>query len=208
MHRIVLSISICLLMMNGYAQHGVKFMEGNFQEALEIAKQQNKMLFVDVYTSWCGPCRWMSEEVLQTPEAAKYFDKYFVCFKIDAEKGDGMAFAEEYGVRAYPTFLMILPDGTLRHKIVGADTLHIFISRVARGLKEKTSWGYFMKKYSEGTLQKKEIPMAVGVFREAGMKEEVKNLSDSLFGLLSSKEKFASRYWVVYEEWRMPLFAN
>ena len=44
------------------------------------------------------------------------------------------------------------------------------------------------------------IPMAVGVFREAGMKEEVKNLSDSLFGLLSSKEKFASRYWVVYEE--------
>ena len=133
-------------MMNGYAQHGVKFMEGNFQEALEIAKQQNKMLFVDVYTSWCGPCRWMSEEVLQTPEAAKYFDKYFVCFKIDAEKGDGMAFAEEYGVRAYPTFLMILPDGTLRHKIVGADTLHIFISRVARGLKEKTSWGYFMKK--------------------------------------------------------------
>ena len=117
MHRIVLSISICLLMMNGYAQHGVKFMEGNFQEALEIAKQQNKMLFVDVYTSWCGPCRWMSEEVLQTPEAAKYFDKYFVCFKIDAEKGDGMAFAEEYGVRAYPTFLMILPDGTLRHKI-------------------------------------------------------------------------------------------
>ena len=200
MHRIVLSISICLLMMNGYAQHGVKFMEGNFQEALEIAKQQNKMLFVDVYTSWCGPCRWMSEEVLQTPEAAKYFDKYFVCFKIDAEKGDGMAFAEEYGVRAYPTFLMILPDGTLRHKIVGADTLHIFISRVARGLKEKTSWGYFMKKYSEGTLQKKEIPMAVGVFREAGMKEEVKNLSDSLFGLLSSKEKFASRYWVVYEE--------
>ena len=53
MHRIVLSISICLLMMNGYAQHGVKFMEGNFQEALEIAKQQNKMLFVDVYTSWC-----------------------------------------------------------------------------------------------------------------------------------------------------------
>ena len=103
--RQVLSISICLLMMNGYAQHGVKFMEGNFQEALEIAKQQNKMLFVDVYTSWCGPCRWMSEEVLQTPEAAKYFDKYFVCFKIDAEKGDGMAFAEEYGVRAYPCLL-------------------------------------------------------------------------------------------------------
>ena len=42
--------------------------------------------------------------------------------------------------------------------------------------------------------------MAVGVFREAGMKKEVKSLTDSLFGLLSPKEKLASRYWVVYEE--------
>ena len=57
-----------------------------------------------------------------------------------------------------------------------------------------------MKKYSDGTLQKKEIPLAVDVFREAGMKEEVKNLTDSLFGLLSPKEKLALRYWVVYEE--------
>ena len=119
---------------------------------------------------------------------------------VGAGLGGGVAFAKKYDVHAYPTFLMILPDGTLRHKIVGADTLHIFIPRVERGLKEKTSWGHFMKKYSDRTLQKKEIPMAVGVFREAGMKEEVKNLTDSLFGLLSPKEKLAARYWVVYEE--------
>ena len=200
MNKIVLSVLIFLFAMNGFAQEGVKFMEGSFQEALNVAKQQKKMVFVDVCTSWCGPCRWMSEEVLQTPEAAKYFDNYFVCFKIDAEKGEGVAFADKYDVHAYPTFLMILPDGTLRHKIVGADTLHIFIPRVERGLKEKTSWGHFMKKYSDGTLQKKEIPMAVGVFREAGMKKEVKSLTDSLFGLLSPKEKLVSRYWVVYEE--------
>ena len=184
MNKIVLSVLIFLFSMNGFAQDGVKFMEGSFQEALSVAKQQKKMVFVDVCTSWCGPCRWMSEEVLQTPEAAKYFDKYFVCFKIDAEKGEGVAFAKKYDVHAYPTFLMILPDGTLRHKIVGADTLHIFIPRVERGLKEKTSWGHFMKKYSDRTLQKK----------------EVKSLTDSLFGLLSPKEKLASRYWVVYEE--------
>ena len=119
MNKIVLSVLIFLFAMNGFAQEGVKFMEGSFQEALNVAKQQKKMVFVDVCTSWCGPCRWMSEEVLQTPEAAKYFDNYFVCFKIDAEKGEGVAFAKKYDVHAYPTFLMILPDGTLRHKIVG-----------------------------------------------------------------------------------------
>ena len=93
MNRVILSILICLLTINGYSQHGVKFLEGDLQSALNVAKQQKKMVFVDVYTSWCGPCRWMSEEVLQTPEAAMYFDKYFVCFKIDAEKGEGVEFA-------------------------------------------------------------------------------------------------------------------
>ncbi|MFR5659126.1 MAG: thioredoxin family protein, partial [Butyricimonas faecihominis] len=160
----------------------------------------SSMFFVDVYTSWCGPCRWMSEEVLQTPEAATYFDKHFVCFKIDAEKGDGVEFAKKYDVHAYPTFLMLLPDGTLQHKVVGADTLKLFIPRVERGLKERTSWKCLMEKYEKGTLQKREIPIAIQVFEEAYMKNEVKRLTDSLFQLLSPKEKLNERYWVVYEK--------
>ncbi len=189
MNKIVLSVLIFLFSMNGFAQDGVKFMEGNFQEALNVARQQKKMVFVDVYTSWCGPCRWMSEEVLQTPEAATYFDKHFVCFKIDAEKGDGVEFAKKYDVHAYPTFLMFLPDGTLQHKVVGADTLKLFIPRVERGLKERTSWKYLMEKYVKGTLQKREIPVAIQVFEEAHMKKEVKGVTDSLFQLLSPNEK-------------------
>ena len=55
MNKIVLSVLIFLFSMNGFAQDGVKFMEGNFQEALNVARQQKKMVFVDVYTSWCGP---------------------------------------------------------------------------------------------------------------------------------------------------------
>lgn len=200
MNRVVVGVLICLFAVGGYAQNGVKFMEGSFRDALEAAREQKKMLFVDVCTSWCGPCRWMSEEVLQTPEAAAFFDKHFVCFKIDAEKGEGVAFAKKYEIHAYPTFLMILPDGTLRHKIVGADSLHIFMPRVERGLKEKTSWGYFMKKYSDGTLRKRELPEAIRVLRVAGMKEVVKGVTDSLFQLLSLKERVEDRYWVIYEE--------
>ena len=62
MHRIVLSILMCLLMMNGYAQHGVKFMEGNFQEALEIAKQQKKMVFVAVLHLYIRGEMWNAEK--------------------------------------------------------------------------------------------------------------------------------------------------
>ena len=95
---------------------------------------------------------------------------------------------------------MLLPDGTLQHKVVGADTLKLFIPRVERGLKERTSWKCLMEKYEKGTLQKREIPIAIQVFEEAYMKNEVKRLTDSLFQLLSPKEKLNERYWVVYEQ--------
>lgn len=196
---LTLLVFLGMSLVGANAQDGVKFREGSFQEALEVAREQKKMLFVDVYTSWCGPCRWMSEEVLQTSEAAAFFDKHFVCFKIDAEKGEGVAFAEKYDVRAYPTFLMFQPDGTLQHKVVGADTLHLFIPRVECGLHKKTSWAYLMDKYQSGKLGKKEIPAALQVFQDAGMKEEVKVLSDSLFGLLSDKERLDLRYRIMYD---------
>lgn len=198
MKKFVSILMLCAMALGVKAQEGVKFMEGSFQEALEVAKAQKKMLFVDVYTSWCGPCRWMSEKVLQTPEAAAFFDKHVVCLKIDAEKGEGVEFADRYDAHAYPTFLMFTADGTLRHKIVGADTLHLFIPRMENGLHEKTSWAYFMDKYQNGTLAKKEIPQALQVFRDAAMKEETRHLADSLFALLDEKERLDSRYWNMY----------
>ena len=198
MKKLILVFSLIALALGAKAQEGVKFMEGSFQEALEVAKAQKKMLFVDVYTSWCGPCRWMSEEVLQTPEAAAFFDKHFVCFKIDAEKGEGVEFSKKYEVHGFPTFLMFTAEGNLQHKVFGADTLHLFIPRVEDGLHEKTSWAYFMDKYYKGTLAKKEIPQALQVLSYAGMENEVRHLADSLFALLSNKEREDLRYWNLY----------
>lgn len=195
---LTLLVFLGMSLVGANAQDGVKFREGSFQEALEVAREQKKMLFVDVYTSWCGPCRWMSEEVLQTSEAAAFFDKHFVCFKIDAEKGEGVAFAEKYDVRAYPTFLMFQPDGTLQHKVVGADTLHLFIPRVECGLHKKTSWSYLAERYRQGKLTKKEMPQALRVFKDAHLDEEVRVLVDSLFTLLTDKERLDSQYWNMY----------
>lgn len=198
MKKLALAFTLLALVLGARAQEGVKFMEGSFQEALEAANAQKKMVFVDVYTSWCGHCRWMSEEVLQTAEAAAFFDKHFVCFKIDAEKGEGVDFANRYDVKGYPTFLMFTADGRLQHKVLGADTLHLFIPRVECGLHEKTSWAYLEGKFRAGTLAKKEMPQALRVFYNAGMEEDVKHLADSLFALLDEKERLDARYWDMY----------
>ena len=67
----------------------VAFEELTFQEALAKAKQNNKLLFVDCYTSWCGPCKMLAREVFTNNEVADYFNAHFISLKVDCEKGEG-----------------------------------------------------------------------------------------------------------------------
>ena len=39
---------------------GIKFTEGSWSQVLSDAKKQNKLIFIDIYTTWCGPCKMMS----------------------------------------------------------------------------------------------------------------------------------------------------
>lgn len=115
---------------------GVAFVEGkNFEQALAMAKEANKMLFVDCYTSWCGPCKMMATQVFTQKAAGDYFNKEFVSIKIDMEKGEGPQLSKRFGVRAYPTFLFIDKNGKEINRIVGGDRdVQKFIDKVKAGL--------------------------------------------------------------------------
>ena len=115
---------------------GIAFVEGKtFEQALAMAKEANKMLFVDCYTSWCGPCKMMATQVFAQKAAGDYFNKEFVSIKIDMEKGEGPTVKNRFGVRAYPTFLFIDQTGKEINRIVGGDRdVDKFIARVKEGL--------------------------------------------------------------------------
>jgi thioredoxin-related protein len=88
---------------------GIKFVEPNWTKALEIAKKQNKLIFLDAYTTWCGPCRMLKNNTFPDKAAGEYFNKNFINIALDMEKGDGIAVAEKYRINAYPT--LIIADG-------------------------------------------------------------------------------------------------
>lgn len=96
----------------GFSQ-GIIFEHGTLNEVLEKAKISNKPVFIDVYTSWCAPCKKMSNEVFPLAEVGKEYNSNFVCCQIDAERGDGILVANKYNVVSFPTYLFIKPDGTL-----------------------------------------------------------------------------------------------
>jgi len=123
MKKLILTISIVIILTlsNGYSQtRSITFSEKPWAEIQAIARQENKLIFLDAYAVWCGPCKWMSANIFTNDTVADYYNRTFICAKMDMEKGEGIALAKKYEVRAYPTLLFINSDGDMVHKKVGA----------------------------------------------------------------------------------------
>lgn len=108
--------------MGGYSTpgKGMEFVKGSWDEVKELAGKQDKFIMVDAYTTWCGPCKFMSKTVFTDPNVAAYFDPRFVSYKLDMETAAGQAFAEEFDVKAYPTLLFFNSAGEILSKVEGA----------------------------------------------------------------------------------------
>lgn len=116
MKKLVLSIVIlCGFSMSLLAQ-GIQFREGSWKEILEIAKKENKLVFVDNYTSWCGPCKKMVSEIFPLKEVGDFYNANFICYKLDCEKGDGVEVAKTYQIMSFPTYLYVDGNGKLFYR--------------------------------------------------------------------------------------------
>lgn len=107
---------------------GIQFENGSFEEALAKAKMENKLLFVDVCTSWCGPCQRMSREVFSRDNVGRVYNEGFINYTLDAEEGNGPDVCRRYGVDAYPTFLFLDGEGKLIYKLVGYHDAKSFLA--------------------------------------------------------------------------------
>ncbi len=180
-------------------QKGVNFENLTFNEALAKAKTEKKLVFVDCFAEWCGPCNYMTGTVFNRKEAGDFFTPRFVAIKIDMEKGEGGEIARKFGVRAFPTFLIIRPDGTLQHKIVGGEEFDYLVVKLEKGINEKTSLDYLGKVYEKGKMNKKQLILYKIVLDEAYEKVQGKKVTDELNRVLKEKDKMREEYWPILE---------
>ncbi|MEQ8704088.1 MAG: thioredoxin domain-containing protein [Phaeodactylibacter sp.] len=111
----------------GFAQEGIQFEEGNWKKILAKAADQDRLIFVDAYATWCGPCKMMARDVFTQAKVGEYYNGNFVNAKIDMEKGEGVGLARKYNVRAYPTLLFVNASGELVHRAVGYQDAEAFV---------------------------------------------------------------------------------
>src|SRR5436190_278152 len=148
-----LIVVVCFLcgLITANAEEGIQFFKGTYSEALAQAKDQNKLVFIDCFATWCGPCKWMAAKVFTDETIANSFNKNFVCMAIDMEKGEGLTLAKKYEVKNYPTFLWIDQTGKQVHRSVGSTSAENFLA-IADKARDKTNNMSTMKsEYERGS---------------------------------------------------------
>ncbi len=116
----LLTFALALLFSASVFADGIQFEHSSWSDILAKAKKENKIVFVDAYTTWCGPCKWMAANAFPDKAVGDFFNSTFINAKIDMEKGEGIEMAKKYAVRAYPTLLFVNGDGDLVHRAIGA----------------------------------------------------------------------------------------
>lgn len=102
--------------------NGINFQNINFNTALQKSKKENKLLFVNVYAVWCGPCKILKERTFTSKKVADAVNANFISLDIDAEKGEGPEFSQKYEVTAHPLVLIIDGNGKVKKRILGYRT--------------------------------------------------------------------------------------
>lgn len=113
------SLLIVFISLSVFSQESINFEKGTFKEILAKAKKEKKLVFMDAFAAWCGPCKMMEKNIFPLPAVSEYYNANFINARFDMEKGEGREIAMKYGVRSYPTFLFLNGDGEVVLKNYG-----------------------------------------------------------------------------------------
>ncbi|SIQ77972.1 thioredoxin family protein [Chryseobacterium sp. RU33C] len=127
MKKIISGISIFCAIATS-AQEAIQFQELPYKDIIAKAKKEKKLVFIDAYASWCGPCKMMEKNVFTQKSVSDYYNTNFINARFDMEKGEGRDIASKFGVRSYPTYLFLNGEGELVSRNTGYMEESLFVA--------------------------------------------------------------------------------
>lgn len=149
---VLIFLSVTMLALSSISAQGIDFQSDTmqWQAILNKAKASNKIVFVDAYTTWCGPCKRMAKDVFPLKAVGDVYNAAFVNVKMEMEHGEGPSVGKRYGVKAYPTYLFVDGDGNLVHRGLGMIPTDKFIALAKAATNPETQFFTLKKKYDSG----------------------------------------------------------
>jgi thioredoxin-related protein len=113
-------------------ERGIQFVhELSWPQILQKAKAENKLIFLDCYTTWCAPCKAMDKFIYPAEKVGSFFNEHFLSVKVQFDRTskddvyikswyqDAKKLEVEYSIDAYPTFIFLSPEGKPLHRSSG-----------------------------------------------------------------------------------------
>ncbi len=125
-----LLLLLVLVLGSAAAQAQVKFETKSTDAVREMAVKTGKLVFIDLYASWCPPCRMMERQVFSRKDVGEFMDQRFVAAKYDVDKTTGRELMKKYGEGSIPLYLVFDTQGEVLGRIQGATDAETFMENL------------------------------------------------------------------------------
>jgi len=184
---IVFSASLCA------QDTGIKFSKDSLlSDALAQSKKEGKLVFIDCYTTWCGPCKHLAKDIFTQKEVGDFYNSHFINLSFDMEKGEGIKIRTKYAVKAYPTLLFLNSEGETVHIGMGSMPANVFIELGKTALDDTRNLLAVSKKMKAGDKSLQTLVLYLGANHYAA---DADSLVAEYLKTATDEEKLSQDAW-------------
>ncbi len=209
--NVLLFIAIAVITNISFAQQGkgMKFeSDSSLVSALSKAKSEGKNVFIDCFTTWCGPCKLMVKNVFPNDTVGEFFNSHFVCISYDMETSIGKELARTFEVNCYPTYLFLDKDGKLLHRSSGAQPVKDFVQLGHDAVNPEKQYATLEYDYKSGGITPLELIQYMHLRQNSGM--SVDQELEKYFSTQKEADYTSSMNWSVIRDfgvdYKSPVF--
>lgn len=179
------------------------YFTGSFNDAIELAKSENKGVFLDFYTVWCGSCKSYDRFVFSDSLVQKYLLNNFIFLSVDAEKGQGLKLREKFEINAYPTLIVANNEGIEIGRLTGykleyGENGKTFIDKIEEIKKGIGTLNQLIRNYETQPGNYNLMNDLISKYEEYGKYEEIEKIATKMMCLPENDQKIKGKFYYAY----------